>query len=64
MKKYGRKWHKIQKEKEFRRANTKVEAPFSKAINSTREQEPQTLAFSFPLFPPFPQFRNELKKFD
>lgn len=31
MKKYGKKWRKIQKEKESHRANTKVGEPFSKA---------------------------------
>ena len=31
MKKYGKRWRKLQKEKEIRRANTKVGEPFSKA---------------------------------
>lgn len=31
MKKYGKKWRKIQQEKEIRRAHTKVGEPFSKA---------------------------------
>ena len=33
MKKYGKKWRKLQREKEIRRANTKVGEPFSKAKN-------------------------------
>ena len=36
MKKYGKKWRKIQKEKAIRKANTKVGEPFSKARHKKR----------------------------